>query len=444
MKALERAMKKDDDTDQRGCTSLSGDTEIPIVVIDTEKKPKIQRVPPMLRGVEENKKCYDPLVVSIGPFHHLKELEITEKHKCTMARQYAVNDGQSYDLLYSKVKAIAGDARNCFSLDSTQVFDEEKFTKMMFLDGCFILQFIRCFVNDYKDLNIKLCLAAFVKRDLLLLENQLPFKVLKELMSSKEVEWKKTFSTFFTLILVLPCTSNREIDFDQCAHLLDMIQTLLIDKAALSAPQRNKRGSSDWFSCRSVKELKAAGIHFRPSQGHQFTDVQFRSTFVLIAFLKLPPIAVDDSTKSMLLNMVAYEACPDAPDDLGVSSYICFMDSLIDHAEDVKELRSKGILLNFLGSDQQVADLFNQIADNLVPNPDAYAQVKNKLERHYRNKIKIWLAEWLHTHFTSPWTVLAFVGAIFALVLSVIQTYEAVYATEPPPCTPCTVANNTI
>ncbi|KAK3218151.1 hypothetical protein Dsin_012121 [Dipteronia sinensis] len=300
-----------------------------------------------------------------------------------------------------------------------------------------------CFVQDDKDLKMKLCLAAFVKRDLLLLENQLPFQVLRVLMNDKDDEWKETFRTFFTRIGALPSSQSQpKIDFDQCAHLLDMIHTLLIDKAALSAPQHTTSGNG-LFSCRSAKELKEVGIHFRPSKSYQLTDVQFSSTFFIHQSLKLPPITIDDSTKSMLLNLVAYEACPDAPDDLGVSSYICFMDSLIDHAEDVKELRSIGILLNFLGSDQQVADLFNQIADNLVPNPHVYAHVKNKLERHYRNKIKIWLSEWLHTHFTSPWTVLAFVGAIFALVLSVIQTYEAVYATETAPC-PCAAANHTI
>ncbi|KAH7557163.1 hypothetical protein JRO89_XS11G0064300 [Xanthoceras sorbifolium] len=414
-----------------------------VIEIDIDRKPKIQRVPSLLRGVEANQKCYDPLVVSIGPFHHFKQLEITDEHKCAMAHQYANNDVQLRDRLYNKVKVIAGDARNCYSLDSTEMFDEEKFTKMMFLDGCFILQFIHCFVNGYKDLKMKHCLAAFVRRDLLLLENQIPFQVLWELMSLRfaEDQWKQTFSRFFILIRALHPQAHSETDFDQCAHLLDMIHTLLLDKATLSAPQ-NKKDCSDWFSYRSVKELKAVGIHFRPSKGHQLTNVQFRSIF-LKGFVKLPLIIIDDSTKSMLLNMVAYEACPDAPDELGVSSYICFMDSLIDHAEDVKELRSNGILLNFLGSDQQVADLFNQIADNLVSNPYVYADVKDKLERHYKNKIKIWFAEWLHTHFTSPWTVLAFIGAIFALVLSVIQTYEAVYATETTPC-PCTLANHTI
>ena len=133
--------------------------------------------------------------------------------------------------------------------------------------------------------------------------------------------------------------------------------------------------------------------------------------------------------KSILLNLVAYETCPDAPDDFGVTSYICFMDSLIDHAEDIMVLRSKGILLNFLGSDQEVADLFNAIGKDLVPNPYAYADVKRRIERHYRNKLKIWMAEWLHTHFCSPWTVLAFIAASFAIFLSLMQTY---YAANPP------------
>jgi hypothetical protein len=50
------------------------------------------------------------------------------------------------------------------------------------------------------------------------------------------------------------------------------------------------------------------------------------------------------------------------------------MDSLIDPPEDVREreLRSQGILLNTLGSDRQVAELFNDIANYLVPNPYAY------------------------------------------------------------------------
>ena len=73
----------------------------------------------------------------------------------------------------------------------------------------------------------------------------------------------------------------------------------------------------------------------------------------------LPPLSIEDSTKSMLLNMLAFETCPDCLDDFWVTSYICFMDSLTNNAEDVIVLRSQNVLVNCLGSDQDVADLFN-------------------------------------------------------------------------------------
>ncbi|KAJ7976657.1 hypothetical protein O6P43_006409 [Quillaja saponaria] len=207
-------------------------------------------------------------------------------------------------------------------------------------------------------------------------------------------------------------------------HLLEMAWRQFIDPMYLKKLGVPK---SSWSSYRSAKELKTVGIHLRPSRTHCFTNVEFVSYF-LYAKLTLPPITIDDSTKSMLLNLIAYETCPDASDYVfSVTSYVCFMDSLIDNPEDVKELRSKGILLNCLGSDEQVAELFNEIANDLVPNPKAYNDVKMQIEKHYNSKFKIWVAEWLHNHFSSPWTISAFFGAFSAIVLSFIQTYYAVH-----------------
>ncbi|KAL5812150.1 hypothetical protein ACOSQ3_027100 [Xanthoceras sorbifolium] len=396
-------------------------------------KPKIQRVSPMLRRIEANKSCYDPLVVSIGPYHHGNpDLQLMEDLKFSMACQYANDEAQLLEHLYNKVMAVAEDARKCYTEGSTEIFDQNEFTRMMFLDGCFVLQFIRCFLYDRQQLKMNIFVAAFVRRDLFLIENQLPFKVLKELMSLKfnEDEWKKTFTDFVAQIGAPSSLPNKLVQFeDQPAHLLDIIHTHLIDKAALAPPPPSRQSQRDWYTYRSAKDLKEAGIYFRSSKSHRFTDVEFKSTFS-VGLLKLPPIIIDDSTKSLLLNMVGYEESRDLTDDFGVSSYICFMGSLIDRAEDVKELRSKGILMNFLGTDQQVVELFTEMAENLVWNPYAYANVKEKVERHYKNKIKNWMAEWLNTNFISPWTVLALIGAIYALFVSILEAYQSIYPAD--------------
>ncbi|KAK5787186.1 hypothetical protein PVK06_041839 [Gossypium arboreum] len=88
--------------------------------------------------------------------------------------------------------------------------------------------------------------------------------------------------------------------------------------------------------------------------------------------LRLPPITVNDST----MNLIAYEMCLDFKNDFTVTSYMCFLDLLIDNAEDVKDLRDASILYNRLGSDEEVAKLFNKMNTDLVPNPMIYREVK--------------------------------------------------------------------
>ncbi|KAJ0078628.1 hypothetical protein Patl1_22599 [Pistacia atlantica] len=388
--------------------------------IQHENAMKMERVSTMLREVRENSGCYDPLVVSIGPYHFGNtRLELMERHKLTMARQYVNGDSMLLKALYQKVKCLAETAKESYADQSSVVMsNNEEFSQMLLLDACFLLQFIYCIVIEEREaLKMKNNMIALVQRDLFLLENQIPFLLLNELMRFNSVFQDeniklKMLNKFVTRIRSLPPKSYkksmkiflRDLAFGRrkevkdakgirgtiyCepAHLLDLLRTNLFDKTVLIQPP--PLGCSDWFLYRSAKDLKAVGFHFRPSETNKFTDVAFQpGCLAVTGILKLPPICIDDSTKSLLLNMVAYESSNNGPDDFGVSSYICLMDSLIDHAEDVKELRSKGILLNFLGSDQQVADLFNKIAENLVAHPYAYADVKSGIEKYYKKRSK--------------------------------------------------------
>nr|XP_028954784.1 UPF0481 protein At3g47200-like [Malus domestica] len=119
--------------------------------------------------------------------------------------------------------------------------------------------------------------------------------------------------------------------------------------------------------------------------------------------------------------------------DFVVTSYIGFLDSLIDHADDVKHLRKKGIVQNLLGSDQEVAELFNEISTDLVPNDAIYRNVTAQIEYHYKTKWKTWMAQFFHDHFNSPWTFLGFIGVLLGLGLSGMQTWYAAFS-DPCPC----------
>ena len=105
-------------------------------------------------------------------------------------------------------------------------------------------------------------------------------------------------------------------------------------------------------SFRNVKELMDSGIHIKPSPTRHLRDISFRSNGITTC-LKIPPITIDSSTKAMFLNLIAYEISSDVPHDF--ISYLRFLDSLIDHADDVKELQSIGIVQNNIGTHEEVA-----------------------------------------------------------------------------------------
>ncbi|XP_029128838.1 putative UPF0481 protein At3g02645 [Cajanus cajan] len=112
------------------------------------------------------------------------------------------------------------------------------------------------------------------------------------------------------------------------------------------------------------------------------------------------------------------------------------MDSLIDNAEDVKELRLSGIFSNLLGSDQDLANLFNELGADLPTNKfsdwrlsnavalrEKHIAVKQQIEKHYTTKWKTWLTEAYNTHFSTPWTIIAFFAALLIVILTFIQTF---------------------
>ena len=205
-------------------------------------------------------------------------------------------------------------------------------------------------------------------------------------------------------------------------HLLDLLRRKLLGK------QRTARTGNDGsFLYGNVKALMATGIRFRRSKTGELRDVSFTS-HGMIGYLNLPLLAIDRSSVPRLWNLMAYEVCPNMTTDSGVTSYVSFLDSLLDNSEDVKALESTRVLQNFFGGNEEVAQFFNSISVNLaVRDFSAYyyatADIRAHVRRHNSNRTYIWMIQLLDTYFTSPWTITVLVAAILVLFLTDVQTY---------------------
>lgn len=272
------------------------------------------------------------------------------------------------------------------------------------------------------------------------------FKDIHEIPPQRELCWKKISHFFSELPRSLKLSSKSPISKDTdfgldipYDHLLEFFYLMFV-YGKLGQHQRERRRyreTTSWNRYYSVNELKNVGISFMPSNTSVFTDVKFKKT-LLGGALHIPPLSIEEETKSLLLNLAAYETyagwyyatC---------TSYVCLMRSLIDKPEDVKELRSKGILRTTIGSDDQIAQIFKEITTNLAPNPTAYTKVKRSVESHYRSSVKRWIIE-NKGPFSRAVVKYSF---IYGIAVSAIQAYLA-ETKEKPGFGNCSCSNATL
>jgi hypothetical protein len=120
------------------------------------------------------------------------------------------------------------------------------------------------------------------------------------------------------------------------------------------------------------------------------------------------------------------------------------MDNLIDSPQDVSYLHYCGIIEHWLGNASEVADMFNQLCQEVVfDSQNSYlSQLTNQVNRHYNRKWNVlkavlkwnvWKKTLKQKYFDSPWAYISFLAAVFLLVLTFSQSYFAAYAYYKPP-----------
>ncbi|XP_018729026.2 UPF0481 protein At3g47200 [Eucalyptus grandis] len=139
-----------------------------------------------------NAEACRPCIVSIGPYHYGEvQLGMLQEHKwrylqsmLDQTQPHGVGLEDLIDTLAPKVEII----RKCYS-ESTDRFSGPDLVKMMALDGRFIIQFLHQMAGVIQiDPSLKNSyVLASVMRDLLWLENQVPYLVLEDLFETANV-----------------------------------------------------------------------------------------------------------------------------------------------------------------------------------------------------------------------------------------------------------------
>lgn len=394
----------------------------------------IFRLPAALCGI--NRKAEEPEMVSVGPYHrgkaHLLEFE---EHKWFFLKLFLARRGEYVHLKYymEEMASLERRTRDCYS--EPVPMSSGDFIVMMLLDGCFIVELLRHLgqkedgpIDGNDPIYSQPWIIPVIIRDLLKLENQLPFFVLESLfMSSRTVHESKSNCLSILALevfeLAFPRTEKRARQFSSLMgnHLLQLFHLSLVPSNRATTHgclEKNYRPSDQ--SIQFASQLRPSGIRFKSSKAESFLDIDFRNRV-----LEIPSITINDFTATLLINCLALEQCQESGTvPRYLTDYVSFMSCLINRPKDVSILCASGIITRFSQDDLCVANLFNKLGKNLAFNvDDCY------LSEQFRDVESYYSSNWatmMRTYFASPWSFISVFSAFLVILLTATQTVIAV------------------
>lgn len=396
---------------------------------------------------------YKPQTVALGPFHHGNEgLKPMEEHKMRAVRHLLHRADKTIGELVESVEVVADELEDAYMDlgDEWRGENRGKFLEMMIADGCFLLEVMRKGDrNDYLDSdpvfskNGMQHIRPFVQRDMLMLENQLPLKVLQRIVAMEtgkppndgDVDINKMVLTFLcpNWDPLVPCDGLG-------LHPLDLFRRSLL-KCSAAPVHRGAPGTArpepervERDVPRSAQKLADAGIRFRTnSEKFQLNDIDFHR---MTRRLMMPRVFLDDATPYKFHNVMAFEALHVRTSN-DVTAFVLFMKDIIDSAEDVALLRRKGIVVHDLAdNDEAVVKMFNTLTRDVCKyGQSRLCGVREEMEDYYKRSVMKWLVlePWAflkNKYFRSPWTFIALVAAICLVATDIMQTFYAVMSYE--------------
>ncbi|KAL3532254.1 hypothetical protein ACH5RR_005775 [Cinchona calisaya] len=201
-------------------------------------------VPKML--TVQNPEAYTPQLLALGPYHHLRpEVYQMERYKLAAIKEISTPE-QIFNfqhLVINKLKEI--DPHTRASYNKFLDYDQDTLAWIIAIDGCFFLHVARSFVVHDEATDKRLLENTIVIRDMMMLENQIPFILLKKIRKSLRVSNKNDDSNegeedieLISLLLQF-CEAQSPVKFfiDQTnedsyrrpLHLLDLMYHMIVN-----------------------------------------------------------------------------------------------------------------------------------------------------------------------------------------------------------------------
>jgi len=395
----------------------------------------IYHVPLNIRRVNED--AYTPQVICIGPIHQKNENQVMKDLKRRYFKQFfnrlpKEKREQFQKELLSTIKDCEVEIRNCYEDDSFELCkDPKEFLKMIQWDVVFILELFlktREFKEDSEDMSQdiykydciigKSWLRAAVQRDLILLENQLPFRILDKLYTIATKYIKPDCSSFLKL------TSDYFEEYNETKiKPPNILHFTCLVRFFLSSGHPSAIYNSTIIDCKTATRLEEAGMKFKPLENECLLNIRAwnddpeREGMIKKGELHVPTLEIDDHTESVLRNLMALEQCH-FPKEAYICQYVRFLDLLVDTAEDADLLIKSKVIINSLGKSADVARMIDELCNGIVEVSSCYNRLAEKLDKYsdsWCNKSKAFLRR---QYFSNVWIGTGTVVGLFVLFIT--------------------------
>ncbi|KAK6134887.1 hypothetical protein DH2020_031371 [Rehmannia glutinosa] len=402
--------------------------------------PYIYKVSKELRN--GHSKLFDPISISIGPLHYdemspaqeLKKwflknfLDRVEKVRVTKQRVAEV------------ISSLEKHARESYRDIDTGV-TEYVFSEIMLLDGCFIVELLLS--QDYKDFGTSTLVGNTEKvpfltlqQDLLKIENQLPFNVLKHLAdlalsnnsqgNTKTPENKNP--TLIELALKFFNISKPEsFKIDNPRHLLELAMNALFHKTDQDPNQdpsaQTIQVDPETFlsEAKSASDLEIYGVEFQAGKSKNLTDIQFSN-----GVFTIPPLTIQESTATRFWNFLVFEMSSSSSRIF--TSYVVLMDTLINNEKDVEVLLRSKILLSRDNDIRGLVSLSNDLSANVRQRDFYFEPLIQKVNRYCGSGFRPQRAYLVRNYYDARWDVL---NNALLFIFTVTQTLFSVLSYKP-------------